>query len=225
MIRNKLGVFVKHPEPGTVKTRLVPPLSHEQAGVLYAAFLSDLFARLGRLRGADLTIFHDGGTPADYAAFLPAQANFDFTLQRGDSLGERLEHAFATLLAGGGRAAIIGSDSPDLPLRHIRRAFQKLKHKDVALGPASDGGYYLIGLRAPTPELFRGIPWSGPEVFAHTVRAIQAQGLSLALLPLWYDVDSAESLVMLRSMIRARRLAGGEPLPATQRALDSIPEE
>lgn len=223
LLKNKLGVFLKLPRAGEVKTRLVPPLTPEIAASLYGAFLEDLFTRLAKLKSLEITVFHESGSPADFASIAPARSRF--VVQTGDSLGERLDNAFAELLAGGGRAVIIGSDSPDIPIQHIRRAHQKLKHRDVAIGPAADGGYYLIGLRAPAPGLFRDINWSSSTVFAETLRAVETHELTLALLPLWYDVDSADGLAVLRAMTHARRLAGGARLQATTRALQSIPED
>ena len=104
----------------------------------------------------------------------------------------------------------MGSDSPDLPPVHVKRAFRLLKHRDVVLGPALDGGYYLIGLRAPAPALFRDIRWGSAAVLEETVHAAAADGLSLALTPPWYDVDDGASLGLLRSLCHARRAAGGE---------------
>ena len=131
--------------------------------------------------------------------------------------------AFKHLLGvPGSRAVLIGSDSPDLPLIHIRHAFQRLKHRDVVLGPAMDGGYYLVGARAPEPSLFVDLPWGDPGVFARTVAAVRDAGRSLALLPPWYDVDDPSSLEFLRALCTARRLGGGTRLPRTERVLASI---
>lgn len=105
---------------------------------------------------------------------------------------------------------------------YLKRAFQKLKHRDAVLGPAADGGYYLIGLRAPAPALFRDIEWGTARVFAQTVDAAVRDGATLSLLPPWYDVDDAESLAMLRALCVARRAAGGTRLPHTERALASL---
>lgn len=207
------------PRPGEVKTRLVPPLDPEGAAKLYLAFLHDLSNRIraSRLRA---TVFVAGGAPEDLGDVFPA--GWARIGQHGGSLGERLEGAFAALLtAPGARAVVMGSDSPDLPLGHVKRAFRLLKHRDVVLGPALDGGYYLVGLRAPAPALFRDIPWGSAGVFDATVRAARAAGLSLALTPPWYDVDDAAGLAMLRALCHARRLAGGERLVHTERALSA----
>lgn len=219
MTTNKLGIFVRAPLAGAVKTRLVPPLTPEGARELYLAFLQDLTARL---RGTRLrpTVFLSGGPPVDLGSLIPS--GWPVLEQRGETLGDRLADAFATLLeAPGTRAVVIGSDSPDLPLGHVKRAFRLLKHRDVVLGPATDGGYYLVGLRVGAPALFRDIPWGTPAVFERTVDAVRAAGLSLALSPPWYDVDDAASLALLRALCRARRVAGGERLVHVERFFDS----
>jgi len=219
MIRNKLGLFVRVPVPGSVKTRLVPPLSPEAASKLYLAFLQDFTARLqqSRLRP---TVFIAGGGAGDLGGWLPG--GWPVVEQRGETLGERLASAFEHLLEPAGtRAVVIGSDSPDLPLVHIKRAFRLLKHRDAVLGPALDGGYYLIGLRRPVPSLFEGVAWGTDAVFNQTVGAAEKAGLSISLTPPWYDVDDAASLALLRSLCTARRLAGGERLPNTEHALET----
>jgi len=216
----RLGIFVRTPVPGAVKTRLVPPLSPEQACDLYAAFLQDLFRRVSRLKNTRGTVFYAGEGPETLAPLVPR--GWALEAQKGGDLGERLGLAFDRLLAGAGRAVIIGSDSPDLPVQYIRRAFQRLKHKDVALGPATDGGYYLVGLRAPTPGLFEDIAWGGEAVFSQTLDRVRKHELSLSILPLWYDVDDETSLRTLESLVAARRLERRDRLSATEAALERL---
>jgi len=166
-------------------------------------------------------VFRSGPPATGLDAALPAGCRQ--VEQEGDTLGERLRNAFDRLLVDAGdRAVIIGSDSPDIPLRHIKRAFTLLRRRDVVLGPAADGGYYLVGLRTPSPDLFEDVPWGGPTVFDRTVRAVERSGLSLSVLPLWYDVDDASSLGLLAALCRARRVSGGLRLPHTERVLDAL---
>lgn len=217
-----LGIFVKPPVPGAVKTRLTPPLSPDQACALYTAFLQDLFRRLRRLKGARVTVFHGDGDVTPLRALVPGPWGLE--PQADGNLGERMAAAFDRLLSDADRAVIIGSDSPDLPAQYIRRAFQKLKHKDVALGPATDGGYYLVGLRAPAPGLFEGVEWSGERVLARTLANVEAARRSLAMLPMWYDVDDAPSLRVLEGMVTSRRLEGRDRLAAVEAVLRTIRE-
>jgi rSAM/selenodomain-associated transferase 1 len=219
VIIKRLGIFVRSPVAGEVKTRLVPPLDPSGARDLYAAFLGDLVARLRESKLVP-TVFVSGDRSALESRVPP---RWPLVPQADGDLGARLSSAFAHLLdAPGARAVIIGSDSPDLPVAHIKRAFQRLKHRDVVLGPAADGGYYLVGLRRPAPALFEGISWGTPAVLAETADAIARAGLSLSLLPLWYDVDDARSLELLEGLCRARRVAGAPRFRETERALEAL---
>jgi rSAM/selenodomain-associated transferase 1 len=217
----QLGVFVKVPEPGRVKTRLVPPLSGDGACRLYRAFVSDLFLGIGKLKKVRGTVFYSGEDPEKLKDLIPE--SYELVPQRGATLGERLVAAFDHLLAEEERTAvIIGSDSPDLPVQYLKRAFLKLKHKDVVLGPAADGGYYLVGLKARAPELFEGIDWGENAVLGQTLERIKSKEVTLSALPLWYDVDTPAALRLLCDMIRARRIEQGRRLPATEAVLADL---
>jgi rSAM/selenodomain-associated transferase 1 len=231
--RKQLGIFARAPVEGEVKTRLSPPLSPGQGCELYRAFLIDLSRRLRKLSSIDMTVFHAGGAPETLEGLIPRRAKL--VAQEGESLGERLCGAFALLLGSPEGtpsavpsrepgAVIIGSDSPDLPLQYIGRAFQKLRHHDVVIGPAADGGYYLIGLSKPCPDIFQGISWGSDRVYGETLVAVERAGLTLATLPLWYDVDSAHGLGILRNEVLARRLARRDRLAAVEEVLRRIDE-
>ena len=208
-----LTVFAKQPMPNRVKTRLVPPLSPEQAATLYTAFLIDGCEALAALPDVDIVIAY---TPpeaqsdlqaliGDAAAYIP---------QIGDDLGERLtsatqwaaEHGYTKIL-------IVGSDSPTLPIAYISGAVMLLDTRDIVIGPSTDGGYYLIGFSVETlattvPHVFEEIAWSTAEVFQQTVTRIREAEVTLGLLPPWYDIDTAEDLAFLHAHISAMRLAG-----------------
>jgi hypothetical protein len=219
--RRNLGIFVRSPEAGKVKTRLVPPLSAEHARDLYGAFIQDLFARVEKLRKVRVTVFVADGDPAAVQAVAPAA--FRVVAQSDGDLGERLQAAFRHLLDGdGAMAVIIGSDSPDVPLPFVKRAFLKLKHRDVVVGPASDGGYYLIGLTQPHPELFQGPTWGTPNVLMDTLAIARDQSLSCSLLPLWYDVDDSHGLALLKAMLLGRRLERRDRLRHTERVIEKM---
>ena len=220
----KLGIFVKTPGPGEVKTRLTPPLTPAEACGLYRAFLADLFARVLRLKKVSLTVFYAGSNADALAGLVPPK--IPVVPQEGSSLGERLENAFGSLFArDDAPACVIGSDSPDLPLVYIKRTFIKLKHRDVVLGPSLGGGYYLVGLKRPVPEILRGIAWGGSDVFRDTLLKVESQGLSLGLLPPWYDVDGMDPLSLLETMLIATKIAGGDRLPRVEQALSEIREK
>ncbi len=220
MPRNRLGVFVRSPVAGEVKTRLCPPLSPEAARDVYLACLSDLAARLRDTKNRPTVFLLGERTAALETALDP---KWDVVAQVDGSLGDRLAAAFAHLLRNPtDRAVIIGSDSPDLPLPYLKRAFQSLKHRDVVLGPAFDGGYYLVGLRAPAPRLFDGIHWGSSTVFDETIDAIDRERMTLAVLPPWYDVDDASSLRFFAALNRARRLARAGVLRHSERVLAAL---
>jgi rSAM/selenodomain-associated transferase 1 len=215
--KNTLGIFVRSPVVGEVKTRLSPPLDPAQARDVYLAFLADLVARLP-VPKYHPTIFLAGSRTPELDSILDER--WPVVAQRDGTLGDRLAAAFAEMLrTPGDRAVIIGSDSPDLPLPFLKRAFQLLKHRDVVLGPAFDGGYYLIGLRRPAPALFERVTWGSATVFEETLAAIAHERMTLALVPPWYDVDDAASLRFFATYHRARRMAGAEQLPHSARAL------
>jgi rSAM/selenodomain-associated transferase 1 len=193
--REALVVMARAPSDIRGKSRLLRdiPGNHIE---LRRGILLDTLEVAARLRRADL-----------FVAFEPADALSEFerltagaaTLiaQCGDTLGDRMHNVFAHLFASGYASVVmIGSDLPTLPCSYIDQAFERLRdrHNAVAIGPATDGGYYLIGLRALSSELFASIPWSTPDVLASTLRAAKKLGLSVALTPEWYDVDGVNDL-------------------------------
>jgi rSAM/selenodomain-associated transferase 1 len=196
-------------------------LTPEEACRLYTAFVTDLFARLSRLKKIRGTVFYAGDQPGVLTDIIPN--SYKLVRQEGATLGERLDAACRALLEGENRTAvIIGSDSPDIPVQYIKRAFLKLKHKDVVIGPAADGGYYLVGLKAPAPAIFEGVDWGGPTVLEQTLERIKSQELSLSTMPLWYDVDTPASLQLLCDMSRARRIERSGRLMATEAVMADI---
>ncbi len=121
------------------------------------------------------------------------------------------------------RAVLIGTDSPTLPVEFVQQAFEMLHEVDCVLGPATDGGYYLIGLRRPAPALFDHVAWSGPNVLRQTVQRIATAGLTLGLLAPWYDIDTLADLQMLAGHIRAMTHAGQtQPCPMTAAVLREL---
>lgn len=223
MAGNKLGIFVRVPAVGTVKTRLWSALSPEAACDLYRAFLGDLFERLQHVKAA-VTVFYGGDAPGELSSMLPRP--WPLVAQSEGDLGVRMSAALRHLLSGpASRAVLIGSDSPDLPLPYLKRAFQRLKHSDVVIGPAMDGGYYLIGTRSAVPAIFEGVEWGSNRVLAQTIDAVAQQDLNASLLPPWYDVDDPQSLELLRALCAARRISGGVRLRRIEAWLSSFNED
>lgn len=196
---NALLTVAKRPAPGRTKTRLTPPLTPEQASALYECLLRDTLDLMRRVPNVQPAIaFLPSGERGYFEALAP---DFDLVLQEGDDLGARLDNALARALdAGYQRAVIMNSDGPTLPLDCLTRAFDALANgADVVLGPADDGGYYLIGLRRPEPRLLREVRMSTPDVLADTLAIAARERLRVELLPAWYDVDDAASLARLRA--------------------------
>ena len=192
-MKKALAIYAKEPVAGRVKTRLVPPLTPQEAGDLFRAMLGGGLAPAAHLPGLGPWLFvADGG---DGTRFPPEAHPLPCRPQNGTDLGLRMENTFRELFAAGyAEVAIIGSDSPDLPAAHIDAAFARLGEADVVYGPSADGGYYLIALRQVHEVLFRDIPWSSGTELRLSLERARAAGLTSALLPEWYDVDTPADL-------------------------------
>ncbi len=192
MIKDALIVFFRSPKRGQVKTRIAQALGEDFTLELYRAFLADL-AVLSRQVPAQTVAVYDGPEREAPEAFSDKPC----LLQRGGDIGRKMFNALSDVLAMGfKRAVLIGSDLPDLPASHIQAAFEKLAEAHVVLGPATDGGYYLIGCRKESlrPSLFSGIDWSGASVCAETLRRVEEARLEAALVEPWPDIDTCEDL-------------------------------
>ena len=207
-----IAIMAKAPRPGTVKTRLCPPLLAAEAADLYRCFLVDKIAAVGTLAGAQPVIAY---TPDDARAEFDGLApGFSLVAQQGPDLGARLHSTLEGLLAAGHAGAIaIDSDTPTLPGAFLQEAVHCLSRPgpDVVLGPTEDGGYYLIGVRRAHRELFEGVPWSTSDVLDITLRRAADAGLRTACLPSWFDVDTPDDLERLRMVLDA-----GHDTPACQ---------
>lgn len=208
-------MMAKAPVAGLVKTRLCPPLSGDQAATLSAAFALDTWRAVASVGGFDPLLFYAG----DREAFpLPLRGVVGFE-QAGEDLGARIENAARIGLDRAARAIVIGSDAPALPGALLRLAAGLLEESDAVLGPALDGGYYLIGLRRCEPDLLAGLPWSERNTFAATRDRLIERGYAVAELPAWFDVDDGAGLSLLRLALRA----GALDAPATAAAVEALP--
>jgi rSAM/selenodomain-associated transferase 1 len=199
-----LAIMAKAPRAGTVKTRLCPPLRAPEAADLARCFLLDAVDRVRSVAGAQPVVAY---APAEARAqFEDMAPGFTLIPQRGRDLGERQHGLVEDVLGLGLEAAlVIGTDSPTLPRECLDEAVSLVMAPDVdvVLGPTEDGGYYLIGLRAPIPALFDGIPWSTPAVLGRTLERAQRLGLRAACLATWFDVDTGADLERLRADLDA----------------------
>lgn len=199
--RTAAVIMAKEPVAGQTKTRLCPPLSPAAAAQLYDALLDDTIALVSRLRDVRLAV---AVTPPSAIAAFRRRLPHDALLLpvEGADIGACLSRAVALLFTSGwSRVMAINSDGPTLPVAYLECAEALLDRHDVVLGPSDDGGYYLVGLRRPAPGLFQGIAWSTSQVMEQTVDRAATLGLSVALLPPWYDVDTAADLERLRAEI------------------------
>jgi rSAM/selenodomain-associated transferase 1 len=192
-------VYAKCPLPDYAKTRLGTDIGKEQAAGVYARLL---YGYLMDLLRADLTetrIELCVASPADIPFFADAFPELVVCHQVEGDLGQRMWASFGHAFAGGAETVVLtGSDIPGLSSQVVRAAFDTLDTSPVVIGPASDGGYYLIGMRAPGVPLFEGIEWSTDRVLAQTEALARAQGFAMAYLPEQQDVDTIEELVNWR---------------------------
>ncbi len=209
-----LVIMAKQPAVGQTKTRLCPPLTLAEAAALYEAMLRDTIGLVAGLEGVRLAI---AVTPPEATDAFRRISPPDAILLSvaGADIGDCLSQVLGRLLTDGHSQAIaLNSDGPTLPAAYLRQAIARLDDADVVLGPSEDGGYYLIGLTQPQPELFQGIEWSTEQVTTQTVARAEAMGLSVALLPPWYDVDTAADLDRLWAELAT---LPAEALPHTRR--------
>ena len=194
-----LGVMAKAPQPGRVKTRLAPPLTLEESAALNICFLRDTLMNISEVSGAaGVVVYTPEGEESAFDGIVPA--DFGMLLQRGDGFGERLLAAAEDMLACGfGSCCLIDSDSPTVPHVAFQQAVNVLSQPGdrVVLGPADDGGYYLIGMKRAHAGIFENVSWSTGSVFEQTMERAADLALDVTLLPRWYDVDDAATLERL----------------------------
>ena len=205
--RCALALMSKAPRAGEVKTRLVPPLTKDEAAQLNRCFLQDTGAAIsvccsgipaanpGRPNVYGIAVYTPVGAESDYADILPA--DFRLLPQRGENFGERLYFAAEDLFKCGFNAVcLIDSDSPTIPAGNFSRAVEllSLPGDHIVLGPCDDGGYYLIGLKKSHREVFEGIDWSTERVFEQTKQRAMQIGVRVLELPRGFDVDDRASL-------------------------------
>lgn len=192
---NALVIMTKAPVAGQVKTRLVPPLSYEEAARVAAALLHDQLANLTKFTGAALFINYAPPSALAYFAGFSAMGFAAFP-QEGADLGARMRHAFDYLFqAGYEQVALIGSDLPTVPHATIEAAFQAVTGRaQVVFAPSLDGGYYLVAMSRPIFDIFENIVWSRNDVLASSIEILTASGIRHELLRASYDIDDLNDL-------------------------------
>lgn len=237
--RRVLVLFTRYPEPGAVKTRLIPALGPSGAARLHREMTERTLARVasgtqgaadGVARAADedsdrwpwdLEVRFEGGDLERMRTWLPSVPRC--CAQGPGDLGERLQRAFVEGFSGGAAAVVaIGTDCPDLSAGDVADAFRALESRDAVLGPAADGGYWIVGIgrsaEGSSASLFRGIPWGGPAVFSASLEAATRAGLSVATLRTLADVDRPEDLAAWERALRST--AAGQAISVVIPALN-----
>lgn len=194
-VDSKLIIFAKAPIPGSVKTRLQPTVSQEDAATLQIYFIQQTLALASTLKTVDIELWC---TPDDsHPVFQQCARQFDITIkqQRGNDLGERMASAFQEALANYQQVVIIGTDCPELTPTYLLDAFSRLKRGATAvIGPANDGGYVLLGLRRYAPSLFTNINWGSNQVLFETRQKLQQLGWKWVELNTLRDIDTPVDL-------------------------------
>lgn len=221
MKRPAILVFAKAPRPGKVKTRLLPALSPAQAAGIHRACLADTLRAVSELRGAErwLLVAGSAGAARRLARRLGAGGGWRVAGQGRGDLGARLARWFRRMAAGRPRRVIaVGADSPWIGVARLRRALAILKRRDIVLGPAADGGYYLIGVSRWLPGLFRGVDWGTGRVLRQTRRQITRAGIQAGLLSRDFDLDRPADLRRAARLLRR----GRRRAPELARALEEL---
>ncbi len=190
MSRRRLIIFVKAPRPGFVKTRLAESIGNVAACEAYRMLAESLFQNLDKIEGNELEIkFTPDDSPDEVRPWL--RDGWTSSPQGAGNLGDRLRRAIEEAFTDGcERVAVIGSDCPDVTAQDVASAWRDLDRNDIILGPASDGGYWLIALKRPNAKLFQNIAWSTDRVLTQTIAAGTDAGLKIKCLRMLTDIDT-----------------------------------
>lgn len=222
-------MLVREPAAGTVKTRLAPAFGAAGAAALYRAFVEDTCARLAPW--VPLALAYAPATPSGaappFVATLARRHRLAVLPQRDGDLGARMRAIVDTALTSAAHVVLLGSDAPTLPLEHLRAALRALRRRAgtcatgsrMVLGPSLDGGYHLLGVRPPVPDVFTRMPWSTDRVLARTLARLRRARIEPVVLPPWYDVDTAADVDLLARHLALLATLGEDPCPRTRRVL------
>jgi uncharacterized protein len=231
-LRCAVAIMAKASLVGAVKTRLVPPLTHQEAAELNTCCLADIAANIAAAAEHaavhGFVAYHPLGSERFFENLLPA--GFKLLPPKEPTLGRSLFHAASDLFAAGyGSVCLVNADSPTLPTELLVETARLLRGPGdrVVLGPAADGGYYLIGLKHLHQRLFEEIDWSTERVYRQTVTRASEIGVPVTALDEWYDVDDEASLTLLASeLLSGRNVAGcyngGYAAPRTAALLERL---
>ena len=200
----RIGLFAKYWQPGKVKTRLAKSIGTQLASELYRCFVKCLVTRLSQVPYEPILAY----SPANEATLdafnqIIPDSRWALVPQSAGNLGNRIQFFFQSQFDSGAKAvALIGSDSPNLPLEYLEAAMEALQTQELVLGPSADGGYYLIGMSGRVAPILDDIPWSTSQVWETTMAHVRELNVEHAILPTWYDVDEFDDLQRLFSDLR-----------------------
>jgi len=208
-------VFAKPPVAGQVKTRLIDTCGAEPSKQLAEAFLQDTIDSLRQLEWAEVVI----ATTFPHGPQMETLANgIEFVDQGDGDLGARIERVMALLLQRSPYVIAMGADTPGLPQDRLEAARKLLTTHDSVIGPAEDGGFYLLGLKRCPSNLLRGLPWGAPETYQRTTDRLRTRGFSFIALKPWFDVDRPEDVKALFELIEKGVISA----PASQRIIKRL---
>lgn len=196
MPQNTLLIFVKNSVPGKTKTRLAKSIGDQKALKVYHKLVEHTHAVTHPLQ-ANKEVWYSSNIQQDD---IWQNEGFTKKIQKGDDLGERMKHAFKEAFEGTAKkAVIIGSDNAEITSEIIEKAFKALDEIDIVIGPAKDGGYYLLGMKKYQPQVFDGIEWSTDKVLDSTIQIIKEYGNTFALLKALNDVDTIDDWIEIKN--------------------------
>lgn len=196
-VQKQLIIFVRYPEAGMAKTRLIPALGEIGAAELYRQMAESTIAEVRKLQDVSICVYFTGGSIQQMQDWLGN--DLEYQVQPSGDLGDRLIHAFQLMFDRGAESVIaIGTDCPDLTSEILTLAFTQLRTHHLSIGAATDGGYYLIGLDQLIPDIFQNIAWSTDIVFEQTLEIVKRLNLPIAFLPTLNDIDRPEDLRYLK---------------------------
>lgn len=199
---NTLIIFTRYPNPGTSKSSLIPALGEQGAADLHEKMIirtKDLAVEMQKAKPLNVQVSYAGADESEMRKILGD--SFEYHLQQGDLMGDRMQSAMENAFsAGAENVVLIGTDCPFITPRILGQAFAGLEDTDVVIGPSTDGGYYLIGLKKPQPVLFENISWGTDAVAAETLVAAMQNGLEITRIKTLSDIDRPEDSKFLEEM-------------------------
>jgi len=197
----QLIVFIKHPLAGKCKTRLIPFLSAEQASEFYKSLVKICFDNISLLSEIDIAVYAYPDSTHPFIQNINQAHNATLHNQKGDDLGERMQHAISSSLETYSQCVLIGTDCPLINATYINDAFKSLRQHDMVFGPAEDGGYVLVGATKINKNIFSKINWSTSQVLQQNLNNTKAASFNTHLLKTLWDIDTPEDYIKYQSLI------------------------